>query len=381
MPKYRPSLYADDIMMFIKPCCEDTAARRLMDAVGEASGLHPNFAKSLLSLIRCDGIDLRDMIQQLWCPMSSLPRTYLGLALAVSRLTRAELQPVIDKVLKPKQDGKLEQNFVRCRSANASGVYHPFILSMPIFQILTVHPPVWFLRKICKAGRGFLWENNDVAVGGKCLVNSRQDRALFEASVLITIDDGEATQFWKDPWRPEGKLCVVFYYIFKTCTLRKITIRKAIVRDKCIKHLMPDMPPEAIRQFGCLWNMLRKVQLIQGIGDRLTWKWTADGAYSASFGIRDSIRPSFPSIVWGSDAPPSTDSMLGWRKCLAADVLARKGCPRDLICPLCRTQPETAAHLLASCPYAQSVWALVIDRARLPVPLLPGADTKTYMTC
>ncbi|KAM0828575.1 hypothetical protein ACQ4PT_067451 [Festuca glaucescens] len=100
MPRYRALMYADDVIMFIKPCREEiTAARRPLDAFGEASGLRTNFAKSSLSPIRCDGLDLQGMIQELRRPMSALPCTYMGLPLAVSRLARAELQPVIDKVL------------------------------------------------------------------------------------------------------------------------------------------------------------------------------------------------------------------------------------------------------------------------------------------
>jgi hypothetical protein len=34
-------------------------------------------------------------------------------------------------------------------------------------------------------------------------------------------------------------------------------------------------------------------------------------------------------------------------------------------------QPETAAHLLAACPFAQNIWRKVIDRAALPVAIIP----------
>ncbi|KAM0905184.1 hypothetical protein ACQ4PT_017550 [Festuca glaucescens] len=163
-------------------------------------------------------------------------------------------------------------------------------------EIMAVHPPVWFIKRIGKAARGFLWANKDVATGGQCLISWRQVcspkaygglgipdlaarsvalrcrwlwqswmddnkpwvglplpiddkvKALFEASVQIAIGDGEATQFWTDQWRPEGKLCVLFSDLFKLCTLRRITVRKALDQDKWIRHFMADLTPVAIRQ-------------------------------------------------------------------------------------------------------------------------------------
>ncbi|KAM0905185.1 hypothetical protein ACQ4PT_017550 [Festuca glaucescens] len=163
-------------------------------------------------------------------------------------------------------------------------------------KIMAVHPPVWFIKRIGKAARGFLWANKDVATGGQCLISWRQVcspkaygglgipdlaarsvalrcrwlwqswmddnkpwvglplpiddkvKALFEASVQIAIGDGEATQFWTDQWRPEGKLCVLFSDLFKLCTLRRITVRKALDQDKWIRHFMADLTPVAIRQ-------------------------------------------------------------------------------------------------------------------------------------
>jgi hypothetical protein len=55
LPRFRASLYADDVILFLNPCkFEITAARRLLDAFGEASGLCTNYSKSSISPIRCD---------------------------------------------------------------------------------------------------------------------------------------------------------------------------------------------------------------------------------------------------------------------------------------------------------------------------------------
>ncbi|KAM0913631.1 hypothetical protein ACQ4PT_012055 [Festuca glaucescens] len=297
---------------------------------------------------------------------------------------------------------------------------------MPIFQLMAVQPTAWFITRIDKAARGFLWANKEAAPGAKCLINWTQVctpkvygglgipdlaarstalrcrwlwqcwmepnkpwtglqlpidskvRAIFDASVIITIGDGEGTQFWTDRWRPEGKLCNLFPDLYKLCTLRRISVRKALDQNKWIGHFKVGLTTAAIRQFTELWNLMRDVNLQQGVPDSLIWKWTADGTYTASSAYAmqfiGAIRPAFAPLIWRADAPPKC-KFFAWLavqgRCLTADVLAKRGCQHDPLCPLCRLQPETAAHLLAACPFAQNIWRKVIDRAALPVAIIP----------
>jgi hypothetical protein len=106
-------------------------------------------------------------------------------------------------------------------------------------------------------------------------------RSLFEASTIISVGDGKTAQFWTDKWHATGKLSIRFPDLFKLCTLCRISLHKALERDKWVKHFKEDLMPAAIRQFTCLWNLCRQVQLLTDVPDRVTWRWTADGAYSA----------------------------------------------------------------------------------------------------
>ncbi|KAM0876610.1 hypothetical protein ACQ4PT_036063 [Festuca glaucescens] len=208
-------------------------------------------------------------------------------------------------------------------------------------------------------------------------------KALFEASVKIMLGDGEATQFWTHQWHPEGKLCTLFPDLFQLCTLQRITVQKAISQDKWIRHFKTDLMPAAIRQFTALWNLTRGVQLSPGTPDHLTWKWTIEGVYSVRSAYAaqflGTIRPAFPPIVWRSDAPPKC-RFYAWLavqgRCLTTDVLAQRGCPNDPLCPFYRSEPETATHLLDTCPYTKEVRALVVNRARLPLSLIPDTHSE-----
>jgi hypothetical protein len=100
LPRFRASLYVDDVIMFINPSQDEVAAtRHILDAFGEASGLKTNFAKSTISSIRCQDTPLQPLVVKTNCQIAELPCTYLGLPLSFKRLTRAHLQPAIDTIL------------------------------------------------------------------------------------------------------------------------------------------------------------------------------------------------------------------------------------------------------------------------------------------
>jgi hypothetical protein len=73
----RASLYADDAAIFVKPIKEDVSFfASTLDAFGEVTGLVTNCNKSLVAPIRCDGLDLSDVLQhfrQFWSRRSSTP--------------------------------------------------------------------------------------------------------------------------------------------------------------------------------------------------------------------------------------------------------------------------------------------------------------------
>lgn len=52
-----------------------------------------------------------------------------------------------------------------------------------------------------------------------------------------------------------------------------------------------------------------------------------------------------------------------------ADRLAVRSWPHDLICHLCRQEPETARHLCMKCPFSKAVWVMSwLGRVTMPPP-------------
>jgi hypothetical protein len=133
--------------------------------------------------IQCHGIDLAPLSAAMQCPVQQFPCTYLGLPLSDKRLRKEDLQPVLDK-LAAKVKGWNKGQF----SLDARLLLVKHVLSaMHIYQLLVLDPPVWLTKAIDKLRRGFLWNQDEIAAGGKCLVQwSTACRPLHFGGLGIT---------------------------------------------------------------------------------------------------------------------------------------------------------------------------------------------------
>jgi hypothetical protein len=100
-PLRRISIYADDVVIFLKPeHAELWAVKQILSIFGEASGLTVNFRKTSATLIRGTQEDEERTTRILGCELARFPIRYLGLQLALRPLTKAEWQPMLDQVTK-----------------------------------------------------------------------------------------------------------------------------------------------------------------------------------------------------------------------------------------------------------------------------------------
>jgi hypothetical protein len=98
--------------------------------------------------------------------------------------------------------------------------------------------------------------------------------------------------------------------------------------------------------------------------DSISWLWTANGTYSASSAYHVQFLGSHPRFdaqkFWDANAEPKC-KLFSWLalhgKLLTADMLAVRGGPHDLTCPLCLSAPETATHLCKDCPFNSPIWS------------------------
>lgn len=210
-------------------------------------------------------------------------------------------------------------------------------------------------------------------------------RALFNASVVFHLGNGERISFWKEPWHNGVSLQNTYPALFAHCTRKNLTVAQALFDRRWIKHLKRNLTVEATREFTALWAEVNHMELGSGL-DTVSWRWTNDGIYTArsayAIQFEGCSRVGFQAFVWKSDAPGKC-KIFGWLallgRCNTADVLARKGWPHGPTCVLCAGQPEDVVHLLAACPYTVDVWKSTLQHWGLPATLAPSQATTSLL--
>lgn len=96
---FRVGLYADDVVMFVKPNVSDLLVlRAAVDLFGLASGLFANLDKSVATPIGCSDDDLELVRDTLSCKIQQFPCKYLGIPLSIFKLRKTDKQPLVDSV-------------------------------------------------------------------------------------------------------------------------------------------------------------------------------------------------------------------------------------------------------------------------------------------
>jgi len=96
--QHRISLYADDVTIFLRPAAADiNLTLQLLQLFGDASGLKTNVQKSNVLPIQCAEEDMVTIQNLLPCEVQNFLCKYLGLPLAIKKLTKEQFQPIIDR--------------------------------------------------------------------------------------------------------------------------------------------------------------------------------------------------------------------------------------------------------------------------------------------
>lgn len=241
----RLSIYADDVALFVRPSMTDLKfVRNALEIFGGASGLRVNYRKSLAILITEDQEDWARVESLLQCAIGEFPCRYLGLQLAIKKLTEVQWKPLLDQVrhfIPAWQRGLMQRSgrLVLVKSV---------IAVRPVHHLLVMKAPAWVLEDMNSWMRAFFWAGKNQVNGGQCLVAwssicrplgygglgvknlslqalalrvrwewlrctelhrpwqglhmliDDEARQVFDSLVMITIGRGDKVLFWRDRW-------------------------------------------------------------------------------------------------------------------------------------------------------------------------------------
>ena len=93
--------YVDDTIMFVDGDPHlATNLRWVLTCFEQVSGMRINFDKSQLIPMNLESEEAASLAEVFGCPIGKFPIKYLGVPLHYDKLTREDLQPLLDKILK-----------------------------------------------------------------------------------------------------------------------------------------------------------------------------------------------------------------------------------------------------------------------------------------
>ena len=122
-----------------------------------------------------------------------------------------------------------------------------------------------------------------------------------------------------------------------------------------------------------IWALTQNVELREDIEDKIAWKLTANGEYSAKSAyevqfLGSTACPMYKS-VWKAWAPPKV-KFFAWlatkNRIWTADRLAKRGWPNCGPCPLCKQTTESVDPLFVSCRMVKRIWGGVNEWIGIP---------------
>ncbi|XP_071677025.1 uncharacterized protein [Lolium perenne] len=318
------SLYADDVVIFGHPDEADLrAVRGILEVFGEASGMRTNFAKCSVSPIACTEEVAAGATAIMECQLAPFPVKYLGISLAIRRLTADAVQPMVDRIGDKLPTWKASM----MPKARRLTLIRSVLAAIPLHQLMVLSLNKKALKQVYKIFRGFLWVGRKEVNGGHCHVNwdrvcrplcysglgipdlahtaislrthwvwrmrtdplrpwrgldiqfSRSERDIFFASTVMVVGDGSSALFWEDRWldgKSVGEVAPDLLALIPRHPRKHRTVEQALTERSWITDIMGAVSPLALWQYVQLWSRVQRVQLMD-VPNKLVWRWTTDG--------------------------------------------------------------------------------------------------------
>jgi hypothetical protein len=195
-----------------------------------------------------------------------------------------------------------------------------------------------FERALCLRWLWFNWDITDRPWKHVLKHRERVDRALFFASTVIEIGDGQNTPFWESRWLSGVSPKELAPNLHRQACFKHRTVHKEMQHFSWIRNIRSIDSEDLFDEFILLFNALQGIHLSDH-KDSIHWNWTSSGEYSAASAYEAQFMGAYPhyraSTIWRAKTEP---------KCRFFAWLAIQGkapTADNPHCPLCYCMGET----------------------------------------
>jgi hypothetical protein len=150
--------YADDTLIIMEGCSSQLLfLKTLLGNFSSSTGLRVNFAKSLMIPINIDSDRMNALAQAFGCSIGSLPFTYLGLPLGLSKPKVEEFLPLVSKC-----ERRLASFSTFLSQAGRLQMTNAVLSSLPTFYLCTFKLQETVIKLIDKFRKHCLWRGADL---------------------------------------------------------------------------------------------------------------------------------------------------------------------------------------------------------------------------
>jgi hypothetical protein len=156
---FQALLYVDDVIFFLSLVPGDLQiTRTIFDLFQEASCLACNLGKCQFSPICCSKDQLMVVTDVFLCLVVNFPVKYLGILLALGKLPRSALEPIVEKVA----NALLAWKRRLMHKSKWLSLIRSTLSAMPIYMDISLHLPPWLQKALVKIFKAFLWTDTDI---------------------------------------------------------------------------------------------------------------------------------------------------------------------------------------------------------------------------
>eukprot|EP00253_Pinus_taeda_P026927 PITA_26927 len=359
--------FVDDNMIFGYPSVQEARAlNSLLLLFSKASGTLINSVKSQIFFFNTHPTTQRAIARILGFSIASLPSKYLGAPLFAYARKHSSWTSLLEKL-----EAKL--SLWTHRSLNMASrliLIKAVLQSMPLYLFSILAAPKWVLKAIKKLQRNFLW--GSTGPNRKWALVKWEKACLPKMGGGIGLRDSEHSNkimgdklWWKWLTYPDTQWAQIW--------TAKYANNLPLVERKGASDILPHGPEEV---HIALAEELKKRKIIKKDGtDSLKWGYAEKGSFTSTEAYHIIIKGKFIKDkiwerIWQPPIWPKISTflwLLSHNRNLTWDNLRKRRFAGPSICLNCKTEEESAAHLMHLCPLSRRIWEKISFRCQKEV--------------